>query len=353
MKTPACLFVALCVAVCARAQAPAAGTAYTPEQLDQMLAPVALYPDPLISLILPASTVPADISSAALYVSANGDPSGIDSQPWDPSVKGLAHYPDVLKWMNDNLDWTRALGAAFAMQPSDVMKSIQQLRAKARAAGTLVDTPQQQVDVEGDDIRIIPAQQDTIYVPEYNPDAVYGDVPEGFSGPFITFGVGFPVGAWLGFECDWDDFAIWAGPWHPGWGYRRDWRDPHFAGARWHPNPRQGHALVRNFYRPGTVAARPRPLAEARGPGRSLVATYHPPGPAPQSRPDYRGYAGAATRPSTPAPRGDLYGGYSRGTDTRAYSTRGQSSRSAPVRKSAPARSAPARSSAPHGREKP
>jgi hypothetical protein len=162
MKAPAALLIALCLAVSLRAQAT---TEYTPEQLDQMLAPIALYPDPLIALILPASTDPSDIALAAQYLAANGDPSGIDAQTWDPSVKGLAHYPDVLKWMNDNLDWTRALGAAFAMQPADVMKSVQQLRAKAKASGTLVDTPQQQVDVEGDDIRIVPTQQDTIYVP--------------------------------------------------------------------------------------------------------------------------------------------------------------------------------------------
>jgi hypothetical protein len=318
-----------------------------------MLAPIALYPDPLIALILPASTDPSDLSLAAQYLASNGDPSGIDAQPWDPSVKGLAHYPDVLKWMNDNIDWTRALGAAFAMQPSDVMKSVQQLRAKAKAAGTLVDTPQQQVDIEGDDIRIIPAQQDTIYVPQYDPDVVYGDAPDGDAGPFITFGVGFPVGAWLGFECNWDDFGIWVGPWHPGWTYRRDWRDPHFGGSRWHPNARGGHALVRDFYRPGGAPPSPRPTAGVRaGPARRPVEAYHAPSAAPESRPNYRGY-GSAPTPSTPAPRGELYGGYSRGTDARSYSNRGQTSRSAPVTKSAPARSeaparsAPARSEAP------
>ncbi len=351
MRPPVSLFIALCLAVSLRAQAPAAGgpgTGYTPEQLDQLAAPVALYPDPLIALILPASTVPSDISLAAQYLAAGGSPSGIDAQPWDPSVRGLAHYPDVLKWMNDNLDWTRALGAAFAMQPSDVMKSVQQLRAKAKAAGTLVDTPQQQVDVEGDDIRVIPAQQDMIYAPQYDPDVVYGDAPDGYAGPFVTFGVGFPVGAWLGFECDWDDFGIWAGPWRPGWEYRRDWRDPHFGGSRWHPDPRRGHALVRDFFRPGAGLPNPRPIAGERGPARSPIATYHPQAAAAESRPNYRGYSGAAPTPSTPAPRGALYGGYSRGTDTRTYSTRGKTSRSAPVVRSAPAaRSAPARSESP------
>ncbi|HMD61087.1 MAG TPA: DUF3300 domain-containing protein [Opitutaceae bacterium] len=351
MKTPLCLLVGLCLAASLRAQAPAAGAGpgYTPEQLDQMLAPIALYPDPLIALILPASTVPSDISLAEQYLAANGSPSGIDAQPWDPSVKGLAHYPDVLRWMNDNPDWTRALGAAFAEQQSDVMESVQQLRAKARAAGTLVDTPQQQVEMQGDDIRVVPALADTIYVPEYDPDLVYGDAPAGYSGPLITFGAGFPVGAWLGFQCDWDDFGVWFGPWHRGWEYHRDWRDPHSGGDRWHPDPRRGHELVRNNYRPESNPPRPRPAPGARPPARNpAVPSHRPATPAP-ARPNYRGYGeAAAPPPRAPAPTGALYGGYGRGTDTRTYSTRGQASRSAPVKGSAPAaRSAPSRSAPP------
>jgi len=253
------------------------------------------------------------------------------------------------------MDWTHSLGAAFAMQPSDVMKSVQQLRAKARAAGTLTNTPQQQVDVEDDDIRIIPTQQDTIYVPEYDPDDVY-DVPEGYAGPFITFGVGYPVGAWLGYQCDWDGFGIWVGPWHPGWAYRRDWNDPNFGGRRWHPDSRAGHELVRDYYRPGGSLPAPRLIAGARGPVlRGTDAGFRAgaaPLPRPRldlSRPDYRGYgAGEVARPSTPAPRGELFGGYNRGTQARDFSSRGQTSRQAPVRRASPApRSAAPQRSAP------
>jgi hypothetical protein len=351
MKPLVALLAVLGLALSIQAQTPP-GTGYTPEQLDQLMAPIALYPDPLIALILPAAADPSDLALAAQYVASNGDPAGIDAQPWAASVKGLAHYPDVLKWMNDNLDWTRAVGAAFAMQPSDVMKSVQQMRARAKAAGTLVDTPQQQVDMEDDDIRIVPTQPDTIYVPEYDPDVVY-DVPEGYAGPFLTFSAGFPVGPWLGFECDWDDFGIWVGPWHPGWGYRRDWRGPNPGGHRWHPGLRTGHALVRDYYRPSRLPDRPRPIAGFREPVRGPAAPVRGPAapnrPAPEvrapapnrppveSRPNYRGYS-AVPAPSTPAPKGGLYGGYSRGTETRSYSTRGNQSRSAPVR-SAPARS--------------
>jgi hypothetical protein len=341
MKVPFAIGLALCLAASAWAQAP--GTGYSPDQLDQLLAPIALYPDPLIAIILPASTDPSDLALAEQYIAANGDPAGIDAQAWDPSVKALAHYPEVVKWMNDNADWTHSLGAAFAMQPSDVMKSVQQLRAQARAAGTLVDTPQQQVDVEGDDIRIVPGQPDTIYVPEYDPDVVY-DAPDGYAGPFLTFGVGFPVGAWLGFECDWDDFGIWSGPWHPGWAYRRDWQDAHWGGQRWHVDPQRGRQLARNFYRPGAAVPTARFAGPARGLAQRPVATFHPSAaPAPDN---YRGYANAAPRPSTPAPASPLFGGYSRGTQVRDYSNRGQTSRKAPV--SRPAR-APERAEAPHG----
>jgi len=337
MKALFPLFAAVCLAVSLRAQAPA--TAYAPEQLDQMLGPIALYPDPLVALILPASTVPSDITLAEQYVAANGDPSQIDSQPWDKSVRGLAHYPDVLKWMNDNPDWTRALGAAFAMQPADVMKSVQQLRGKALAAGTLRSSAQQSVNMEGDNIRIVPAQSNTIYVPQYDPGVVY-DVPEGYDGPFITYGIGYPVGAWLGYECDWDDFGIWIGPWRPGWGYNRDWRDPHFGGSRWRPDARGGHALMQGYYRPSGAIPSPRLTSGARSRvggsspgGRGSVTITH-------SQPDYRGYGAPA--PATRAPASPVFGGYGRGTQAREYSNRGNASRQSPVRSAPATRSAPA-----------
>ena len=346
MKRIPAVLAALCLAITLRAQPPA--TAYTPEQLDQLLAPIALYPDPLIALILPASTDPTDLSAAAQYLAAGGNPGGIDAQPWDPSVKGLAHYPTVVKWMTDNLDWTRSLGAVFAMQPSDVMQSIQQLRVKARAAGTLTDTAQQQVQMQGDDIRIIPTQQDTVYVPEYDPDVVY-DVPAGDAGPYLSFGLGYPVGPWLGFECNWDDFGIWAGPWRRGWDYRRDWR----GGDRWHPDAARGHALVRGYYRPGGNLPSPRAFAggrgpEVRGPERGAMGPARGPNPAPrvqarapEPRPTLRGYSGGGERPSAAPSRTSIFGGQGRGTQVRAYSSRGQSSRRAPVRQASPGRSAP------------
>jgi len=308
----ALFFLMLLVGVALSAPAQTPGVVYTAAQLDQLVAPIALYPDPLVALILPASTVPADLGPAVNYLAVNSDPAGIDSQPWDPSVRALARYPEVLNWMNDNLAWTEALGAAFLQQPADVMKSIQQLRAEALAAGTLVNTPQQQVDVEGDDIRIIPTQNDTIYVPAYDPSVVYAPPPD-YSGPYLTFGTGYPVGVWLTYQCDWDDFGLWVGPWAPGWAYRRDWRQPGFetrGWSSWRPDPHRSYEVVHNAYRPEYRLPAPsainrngrgtgeRPfggidsvsLPPARGQAHATL-TVSPPAP------DYRGRA-----PDAPAP---------------------------------------------------
>jgi hypothetical protein len=383
MKAPFFLLLALGLALAARAQTP--GVTYTAAQLDQLVAPIALYPDPLVALILPAATVPTDITLAANYLAVTGDPAGIDAQPWDPSVKGLARYPDVVKWMNDNLAWTETLGAAFLQQPTDIMKSIQQLRAEALAAGTLVNTLQQQVDVEGDDIRIIPTQDNTIYVPTYDPSLVYYAQP-GYLGPFLTFGPGYPVGAWLSYQCDWDSFGIWVGPWERGWAYNREWRRPgNPAWRSWQPDPRRSYEVVHNAYRPESRLPGPGTVTQAREPARESPlggaigiapapelphATLERPRPvfaAPAPAPDYRGRGtvtaapapalggvagggrapGSVTpAPARPAPSSPVFGGYSRGTDARDFSSRGQESRAAPVRE-APSHSAPARASAP------
>jgi hypothetical protein len=206
---------------------PFAPTLLTPDQLDQLLGPIALYPDALIALILPAATVPADIVLAARHVRSHpNDLSQIEHRAWDDSVKSLARYPDVLKWMDDNLAWTKQVGEAFLEQPAEVMKSIQRLRVRAHAAGTLVDTPQQQVVVEPPILRIIPAQPDVIYVPRYDPAVVFIDRPIYYvPRPVVTFGLGYRVGPWLAYDCDWARHSIWIGDRHRHW-VRHDWRRP-------------------------------------------------------------------------------------------------------------------------------
>lgn len=203
-----------------------AGSLRTAQELEQLVGPIALYPDALIALILPASTAPADIVLAARHLrDFPGDRSQIEHRAWDESVKSLTHYAEVLRWMDENLQWTKQLGEAFADQPADVMQAVQRLRARARAAGTLVDTAQQQVIAESQVIRIVPAQPDVIYVPHYEPEVVFVDRPVYYSRPFVSFGVGVATGSWLAFDCDWNRHTIWVGNRHRRW-TGHDWRRP-------------------------------------------------------------------------------------------------------------------------------
>jgi hypothetical protein len=184
------------------------------EELGQLLAPIALYPDALIALILPAATVTPDVVMAARYLKAKGDPDHTEDQPWDESVKSLARYPDVLAWMDENLEWTTSVGEAFVEQPADVMAAIQALREQAKAAGNLVDSPQQKVVEEEETIRIVPADPQVIYVPQYDPQVVY--VQSYSTVPVLTFGVGFAVGSWLCYDFDWRQRCFYRGNWC-GW----------------------------------------------------------------------------------------------------------------------------------------
>ena len=130
---------------------------YTPfaaAELDELLAPIALYPDPLIAQILPAATFFDQVDAATRYVKQFGNVALIDDQPWDVSVKAVAHYPDVLFMMDQKYDWTVSLGEAYINQPQDVMDAIQRLRAEAEAEGNLVSNSQQQVINEGGIISI-------------------------------------------------------------------------------------------------------------------------------------------------------------------------------------------------------
>lgn len=186
----------------------------TPEELDDLLAPIALYPDPLIAQILPAATFIDQIDEAARYVRQYGRLARIDDQPWDVSVKAVAHYPDVLFMMDQKNDWTVSLGQAYLDQPQDVMDSIQALRADAQNQGNLVSTPQQQVIVEPGEIRIVPATPDYIYVPTYDPQVVYLEPAPSYG--FITFGVGFSIGAWLSRDMDWREHRVYYHGWRSG-----------------------------------------------------------------------------------------------------------------------------------------
>jgi hypothetical protein len=153
---------------------------FKPEELDQLVAPIALYPDSLLTQILMASTYPLEVVQADRWAKQNKDikgdalAKGLEAQPWDPSVKSLVNFPQVLDMMNEKLDWTQKLGDAFLAQQKDVMGAVQKLRAKAQESGNLKTTKEQVVKVEQETIIIEPASPQVIYVPAYNPTVVYG-----------------------------------------------------------------------------------------------------------------------------------------------------------------------------------
>ncbi|GFO69780.1 hypothetical protein GMLC_33590 [Geomonas limicola] len=187
----------------------------SPEELDDLLAPIALYPDPLLAQILPAATFVDQIDEAARFVRFYGNSPRIDDQPWDISVRAVAHYPDILFMMDRKYDWTVALGQAYIDQPQDVMESIQVLRAQARDRGNLYSTTQQQVIVEpGGDIRIVPAVPQYIYVPVYDPQVIYVESRPSYG--YLTFGTGFVIGAWLCRDVDWRDHRVYYHGWRRG-----------------------------------------------------------------------------------------------------------------------------------------
>jgi hypothetical protein len=209
-----------------------AAAALPPGQLDQLVAPVALYDDALLADILTASTYPLDVVEAHRWVgdpanaALNGDAlaNALASLDWDPSVKALVPFPDVLANMDDHLDWTERLGEAFIAQQGDVMDAVQRLRHRAQTAGSLKTSPQETVASDGDDVTISPPPDDMIYVPSYDPWCAFGAWPYQVYGPYYyapwsgacgedDYGIAFDTGLLL-------PFAYW------DWGYF-DWRGRH------------------------------------------------------------------------------------------------------------------------------
>ncbi len=151
--------------------------AFSEAEMDELLAPIALYPDPLLAQLLPAATFVDQIGEAQKTLNGKSDDNLIANQKWDVSVKSIAHYPSVLQMMNQKIDWTTALGQAYVTQAADVEKAIQRLRAQAKDAGTLVSNDKTLVETKtegGQQVIVIePAQAEVIYVPQYDPQVVY------------------------------------------------------------------------------------------------------------------------------------------------------------------------------------
>ncbi len=247
----------------AAAAAPAAVPAAVPrqrvfgvEELDQMVAPIALYPDPLLAQVLMATTYPGDVAEAAAWAKAHPDANGdaavrqVANQPWDPSVQSLVAFPQALAALGQDPPWVQRLGDAFLAQPDDVMDSIQRLRHKAQAAGNLASNEYQKVSVEpaapaaqaapepamggvesypppvSETIIIESADPQTVYVPSYDPNTAYGewDYPSyppsyypppaayypmgGMLATGLAWGVGFAVADSLWGDADWDNGDI-------------------------------------------------------------------------------------------------------------------------------------------------
>ncbi len=289
---------------------------YAPPQLDQLLAPIALYPDFLLAQILMASTYPLEVVDAARWVQdpnnarLQGDPldAALQPQTWDPSVKSLVPFPQVLQMMNSKLDWTQALGNAFLAQQADVMDSVQRLRSEARAAGTLQSTPQETVSTQGQVVAIAPANPQLVYVPYYDPTTVYGSwgypddppfyfppPPNYVAGPGIYFGVGLGiVGALWGWD-RWD------------WGHHDIDVDPDRF------NRINNYAIAHDNRPRDTENTWQHDPAHRRGVPYSTPAVRQKFQPAaarsPDARRDFRGFdnggsAPGSTNRATPSPRG-------------------------------------------------
>ena len=220
------LLLSLCVLpLPAKAQE---GANFSAEQLEQIVAPIALYPDSLLTQVMMASTYPLEVVEADRFMKQNKNLKGsalesaLKDKSWDPSVKALCTLPDVLAKMSENLDWTQDLGDAFLAQKTEVMDTVQRMRGKAYEAGNLKSTQQQVVTQQPDKIIVIEqASPEVVYVPSYSPTVVYGawsyptyyyppmyaPPPPGYG--LLTFGVGMAVGAAIWGDCDWDG----------GWGH--------------------------------------------------------------------------------------------------------------------------------------
>ena len=312
----------------------------------------------MLGSVLAAATYPLEVVEAARWLddpshaALKGDALGaaLEPQSWDPSVKFVVSFPDVLRMMNSNLEWTEELGDAFLAQQAEV--SVQRLRQRAAANGSLTSTPQQTVSTQQNDITIEPANPDVIYVPYYVPASVYGPwpwpdyppyyflvPPDGFyGGALIGFGIGIsifePFWGWYGWN--WPDHALKVFPHHPRPG--RPTRDPNLAPRAWQHDP--DHRRGVPYRDPATTARYLGTDAASRRPFRGFA-------PAPASHPEAARVEAPAARERVappmpqPAPAArpappvraapPAFESFGRGPQVRAEATRGSFSRSAPA----------------------
>ncbi len=314
----------------------------TPVQLQQLVAPIALYPDSLVAQILAASTFPEQVVEADRWLQAHPDLKGdalgqaVDPQPWDSSVKALTAFPSVLGNMDKNLSWTSSLGDAYYNQQQDVMDALQVMRQRAQAAGNLQSTPQQSVDDQGSTIVIQPASTDVVYVPAYDPWLVYGDPLVAwpgwypypgiwYAGPYLAFGAGFDIAFVGAFGWGWGQ-----------WGF--DWRNryPLYNHDRYYSRSNTfydrnsyyrggGERGVASDVQHGTSASR---VGSAERPGEDSRSPEESRGDPSRGHPfegtdAARGYADAGVERGV---RSSAFSGYDHGGEARSFSSRGSAS---------------------------
>ena len=294
----ALIFAASFVAAQENFPAPPPPPAFTQQELDDLLAPVALYPDPLLSQILMAATYPLEVVEAARWSQANPGLEGddavrqVEGMDWDPSVKSLVAFPQVLTTMNENLDWTEQLGEAFLAQEQQVMDTVQNLRQRAYAAGNLRSTDELRVEPEGQAIAIEPLSPELIYVPYYDPLVIYGawwwPAPpyhwRPFAGyhvrPGFSWGVGIRVSGGFFFGAfDWRDRRVNVARVN-NYYYRPA---PHAAPGVWRHDPAHRRGIVyrnatlrQQYSHPEGNAAAPAPRMRSQQAAPNNAAPRHP-----------------------------------------------------------------------------
>ncbi|MGB2621228.1 MAG: DUF3300 domain-containing protein [Candidatus Acidiferrum sp.] len=328
------------------AQAQPPYTQQSPEQVQQLVAPIALYPDSLVAQILAASTFPEQIVEADRWVqdhpNLKGDELGraVDQQPWDPSVKALTAFPAVLGNMDKNLSWTSSLGDAYYNQQQDVMNAVQVMRHRAQEAGNLRSTPQQTVSTQDSTLEIQPTNPDVVYVPAYDPWMVYGG-PIGawpgwypypgiwYGGPYLSFGLGFGIGYYGGFGWGWNNWGFnWGG------GYAMYNHNRYYSRSNTFYNrsnfyrggSRGGYNAARGGVNGERGGARANAYAGNRNVGARGAVSNRGGTTARPFNGNTRAARGYAQPRGQSGTRSSAFSGYSRGGQARSYSSRGRAS---------------------------
>jgi uncharacterized membrane protein YgcG len=270
------------------------------QELDQLVAPIALYPDALIAQILAAAAYPTEIVEADRWLTQHPELKGdalakaVNVQSWDPGVKALTQFPGLLGMMDKNLSWTSSLGEAYVNGQENVLDAIQVMRQRAQQAGNLNSTKQESVSTNANTIVIEPADPQVVYVPEYDPWLVYGDPlafypgwigDPGFffDGPGIGFGLGIGIGLFGGF----------------GWGW-------HSWGTDWH-----GHGLIHDHH---AYVSHSRAFGNRDGFGGGHAGF------------DHAGGGGAIHGGASSGMHSGAFSGFNHGGNARAFSSRGRAS---------------------------